>query len=127
MGKLDSLVRAQQTAADSVAAAVKEQIVQDEERPANLDLEPAPAIQSRGLPRRPVATTETSERITVILPESLLEQLDQRIAGLRRRKRASVSGYIEAAIREMLASGDRDIDALDRYGISARRKTPRAR
>ena len=126
MGKLDSLVKAQQTAADSVAAAVQAQVVAEEERPAAIRVAPVATIPPKPAPRT-IVSTEVSERITVILPESLLEQLEQRIAGLRRRKRASVSGYIEAAIREMLASGDRDIDALDRYGISARRKTPRAR
>ena len=126
MGKLDSLVKAQKSASDSVAAAVQAQVA-EEERPPAPRLPPPVAVPHTPPSPRPLALTETSERITVILPESLLEQLEQRIAGLRRRKRASVSGYIEAAIRELLASGDRDIEALDKYGISARRKTPRAR
>jgi hypothetical protein len=70
---------------------------------------------------------EQSDRITVILPISLLTQVDGRVAALRRKKKVSVSGYIEAALREMLATGERDIEALERYRITARRSASKLR
>lgn len=70
---------------------------------------------------------EQSDRITVILPISLLTQLDGRVAALRRKKKVSVSGYIEAALRELLAVGDRDLEALERHRIKARRTVARVR
>lgn len=70
---------------------------------------------------------DQSDRITVILPISLLTQIDGRVAALRRRKKVSVSGYIEAALRELLATGERDIEALERYRITARRSVSKVR
>lgn len=70
---------------------------------------------------------EQSDRITVILPISLLTQVDGRVAALRRKKKVSVSGYIEAALRELLATGDNDIEALERYRITARRIAAKVR
>jgi metal-responsive CopG/Arc/MetJ family transcriptional regulator len=70
---------------------------------------------------------EVSDRITVLLPISLLAQVDGRIAALRRKKKVSVSGYIEAALRELLATGERDIEALERHGVSARRTVAKVR
>jgi hypothetical protein len=70
---------------------------------------------------------EHSDRITVILPISLLTQVDGRVAALRRKKKVSVSGYIEAALRELLATGEHDIEALERYRISARRSLSKVR
>lgn len=70
---------------------------------------------------------EQSDRITVILPISLLTQVDGRVATLRRKKKVSVSGYIEAALRELLAKGDHDIEALERYRITARRSVSKVR
>lgn len=66
-------------------------------------------------------TNEQSDRITVNLPTSLLTQVDGRIAVPRRKKKVSVSGYIEAALRELLATGGHDVEALERHRISARR------
>lgn len=68
---------------------------------------------------------EHSDRITAILPVSLLAQLETRVASLRRKKKVSVSGYIEAAVRELLALGEHDIDALERHNIKARRSVSR--
>ena len=34
----------------------------------------------------------------------------------------SFSGYVEAALRELLAAGANDVDALNRYKVSARRR-----
>jgi hypothetical protein len=70
---------------------------------------------------------EQSDRITVILPISLLTQVDGRVATLRRKKKVSVSGYIEAALRELLATGDHDVEALERYRITARRSVSKVR
>ena len=70
---------------------------------------------------------EQSDRITVILPISLLTQVDGRVATLRRKKKVSVSGYIEAALRELLAKGEHDIEALERYRITARRSVSKVR
>jgi len=70
---------------------------------------------------------EHSDRITVILPISLLTQVDGRVATLRRKKKVSVSGYIEAALRELLAKGEHDIEALERYRITARRSVSKVR
>src|SRR5450755_2074433 len=50
---------------------------------------------------------EHSDRITAILPIALLSQVETRVAALRRKKKVSISGYIEAALRELLATGDR--------------------
>jgi len=68
---------------------------------------------------------EHSDRITAILPVSLLSQLETRVASLRRKKKVSVSGYIEAAVRELLALGEHDLDALEKHNIKARRSAPR--
>ena len=70
---------------------------------------------------------EQSDRITVILPISLLTQVDGRVAALRRKKKVSVSGYIEAALRELLEKGEHDIEALERYRITARRSVSKVR
>jgi len=70
---------------------------------------------------------EQSDRITVILPISLLTQVDGRVAALRRKKKVSVSGYIEAALRELLATGEHDVEALERYRITARRSVSKVR
>ena len=87
-------------------------------RPASLpDAPRVVEIQSRLLDD----SDEQSDRITVILPISLLTQVDGRVAALRRKKKVSLSGYIEAALRELLATGERDIEALERYRITARR------
>jgi len=70
---------------------------------------------------------EQSDRITVILPISLLTQVDGRVATLRRKKKVSVSGYIEAALRELLSAGEHDLEALERHRIKARRTVSRVR
>ncbi len=70
---------------------------------------------------------ERSDRITAILPISLLSQVETRVAALRRKKKVSVSGYIEAALRELLATGEHDIEALEKYRIKARRTVARLR
>lgn len=78
-------------------------------------------------PRLIDESDEQSDRITVILPISLLTQVAGRVAALRRKKKVSVSGYIEAALRELLATGDRDLEALERHRITARRMVSRVR
>jgi hypothetical protein len=109
---------------------------------------PEPAATGLPLPKRPRPQTphkaqverhvdiqpllidepdEQSDRITVILPISLLTQVDGRVAALRRKKKVSVSGYIEAALRELLAAGDHDLEALERHRIKARRTVSRVR
>lgn len=70
---------------------------------------------------------ERSDRITAILPVSLLSQVETRVAALRRKKKVSVSGYIEAALRELLATGEHDIEALEKHRIKARRTVARLR
>lgn len=80
-------------------------------------------IQPRLIP----SSDEQSDRITVILPISLLTQVDGRIAALRRKKKVSVSGYIEAALRELLATGEHDVEALERHRVSARRTVAKVR
>ncbi len=92
---------------------------------------PAPAPPSSNVvdiqPRLLDEPDEQSDRITVILPISLLTQVDGRVAALRRKKKVSVSGYIEAALRELLATGEHDIEALERYRITARRSVSKVR
>lgn len=70
---------------------------------------------------------DRSDRITAILPIDLLAQVETRVAALRRKKKVSLSGYIEAALRELLATGERDIEALERHRIKARRTISRLR
>ncbi len=89
---------------------------------------PAPATGAVDIqPRLLDDPEEQSDRITVILPISLLTQVDGRVAALRRKKKVSVSGYIEAALRELLATGEHDIEALERYRITARRSVSKVR
>jgi hypothetical protein len=89
---------------------------------------PAPAPSAVDIqPRLLDDPEEQSDRITVILPISLLTQVDGRVAVLRRKKKVSVSGYIEAALRELLATGEHDIEALERYRITARRSVSKVR
>ena len=78
-------------------------------------------------PRLLADPEEQSDRITVILPISLLTQVDGRVATLRRKKKVSVSGYIEAALRELLATGEHDVEVLERYRITARRSVSKVR
>jgi hypothetical protein len=70
---------------------------------------------------------ERSDRITAILPIALLARVEMRVASLRRKKKVSMSGYIEAALLELLAMGDRDLEALERHKIKARRTLSRLR
>ena len=86
---------------------------------------PSPVVEIQ--PRLIADPDEQSDRITVILPISLLTQVDGRVATLRRKKKVSVSGYIEAALRELLATGERDVEALERYRITARRSVSKVR
>ena len=90
----------------------------------------APAEQRRVVdiqPRLLEDPEEQSDRITVILPISLLTQVDGRVATLRRQRKVSMSGYIEAALRELLATGEHDVEALERYRITARRSVSKVR
>ncbi len=96
-------------------------------RPSRLTSSPPDPRRVDIQPRLLTNTDEQSDRITVILPISLLTQVDGRVAALRRKKKVSVSGYIEAALRELLATGDRDVEALERYRISARRTASKVR
>ena len=87
-----------------------------------------PALEALEAVEQPVLVPdleEHSDRITAILPVSLLAQLETRVASLRRKKKVSVSGYIEAAVRELLALGEHDIDALEKHNIKARRSVSR--
>jgi hypothetical protein len=70
---------------------------------------------------------EKSDRVTALLPISLLSQLETRVAALRRKKKVSMSGYIEAAVRELLDRGEQDLEILEKHRISARRTMPRQR
>jgi hypothetical protein len=89
---------------------------------------PPPAAQPVEIqPRLLADPEEQSDRITVILPISLLTQVDGRVATLRRKKKVSVSGYIEAALRELLATGEHDVEVLERYRITARRSVSKVR
>ncbi len=88
----------------------------------------APALASfEAQPRLLEQPDERSDRITAILPVSLLSQVETRVAALRRKKKVSVSGYIEAALRELLARGDHDVEALEKHRIKARRTVARVR
>lgn len=88
---------------------------------------PAPKEHVEIQPRLIDEPDEQSDRITVILPISLLTQVDGRVATLRRKKKVSVSGYIEAALRELLSAGEHDVEALERHRIKARRTVSRVR
>jgi len=88
---------------------------------------PATISEPAGQPRLLEDPDERSDRITAILPVSLLSQVETRVAALRRKKKVSVSGYIEAALRELLATGEHDIEALEKHRIKARRTVARIR
>jgi Arc/MetJ-type ribon-helix-helix transcriptional regulator len=107
----------------SPAAATKRQPRARPERAASPSAARVVEIQPRLLDD----PNEQSDRITVILPISLLTQVDGRVATLRRKKKVSVSGYIEAALRELLATGEHDLEALERYRITARRSVSKVR
>ncbi len=96
-------------------------------RPARATPEPPAPHHVEIQPRLIDELDEQSDRITVILPISLLTQVDSRVATLRRKKKVSVSGYIEAALRELLSAGERDLEALERHRITARRTASRVR
>jgi hypothetical protein len=85
------------------------------------------AVVSTSQPKLMDDPDDRSDRITAILPIGLLAQVETRVAALRRKKKVSLSGYIEAALRELLATGDRDIEALERHRIKARRTMSRLR
>jgi len=88
---------------------------------------PAAISEPAAQPRLLEDPDERSDRITAILPVSLLSQVETRVAALRRKKKVSVSGYIEAALRELLATGEHDIEALEKHRIKARRTVARIR
>jgi len=88
---------------------------------------PATISEPAAQPRLLEDPDERSDRITAILPVSLLSQVETRVAALRRKKKVSVSGYIEAALRELLATGEHDIEALEKHRIKARRTVGRIR
>ncbi len=88
---------------------------------------PATISEPAEQPRLLEDPEERSDRITAILPVSLLSQVETRVAALRRKKKVSVSGYIEAALRELLATGEHDIEALEKHRIKARRTVARIR
>ena len=110
MSKLANLERRRSTAtAEAAAAAVTEAETASRRSPVS---------------KRPPQSdpTEAIERTTITIPVRLLETVDARLARLGRRQRVSLSGYIEAALKELLARGEEDLEVLDRYGITKRRK-----
>jgi hypothetical protein len=85
----------------------------------------AAVTEAETVRRPPTAKTpslEAIERTTLTIPSNLLEDVDARLARLGRRQRVSFSGYVEAALRELLARGDADLEALELHGITKRRK-----
>jgi len=102
MSKLDALRRTQASTADSVADAVEATVALPAGEPKTLRSRP---VRTESITRRPtLSTSQEVERINVILPLEALEAVDQRIASLGRKKKVSVSGYIEAVLppaREM--------------------------
>jgi hypothetical protein len=120
VSKLDALRRTQASTADSVANAVEATVARPAGEPKTLRPRP---VRTESTTRRPTPSTSGEvERINIILPLDVLEAVDQRIASLGRKKKVSVSGYIEAALRELLATGEGDVAALERYRITARRR-----
>jgi hypothetical protein len=87
----------------------------------------ASALEATPQPKLLEDPDERSDRITAILPISLLARVEMRVASLRRKKKVSMSGYIEAALLELLAMGERDLEALERHKIKARRTLSRLR
>jgi hypothetical protein len=87
----------------------------------------ASALEATPQPKLLEDPDERSDRITAILPIALLARVEMRVASLRRKKKVSMSGYIEAALLELLAMGDRDLEALERHKIKARRTLSRLR
>jgi len=85
------------------------------------------ALEATPQPKLLEDPDERSDRITAILPISLLARVEMRVASLRRKKKVSMSGYIEAALLELLAMGERDLEALERHKIKARRTLSRLR
>jgi hypothetical protein len=110
MSKITNLEKRRTTAAaEAAAAAVAEAETASRRLPVNKE-----APQSD--------PTEVIERTTITIPITLLEAVDARLARLGRRQRVSFSGYIEAALKELLARGEEDLEILDRHSITKRRK-----
>lgn len=110
MSKITNLEKRRTTAAaEAAAAAVVEAETASRRLPVNKEV--------------PLSDpTEVIERTTITIPITLLEAVDARLARLGRRQRVSFSGYIEAALKELLARGEEDLEVLDRHSITKRRK-----
>jgi len=113
MTKLASLERQRSTTAAAVASAISYTEPTAKKAP---DKAPASLADS----------AQAIERITITIPVSLLEEVDARLARLGRRERVSLSGYIEAGLRELLAAGESDLEVLARHAITKRRRSKSA-
>jgi hypothetical protein len=111
MRKIADLERRRSTAAAEAAAAAVTEAEKASRRPS------AKKDMPLGDP-----SSEEIERTTITIPVSVLEAVDVRLARLGRRQRVSFSGYMEAALKELLARGEKDLEALERHGITKRRK-----
>jgi hypothetical protein len=109
--KITDLERRRSTAAAEAAAAAVTEAETASRRPA--------ASKDVPLVRNP---SEELERTTITVPISVLEAVDARLARLGRRQRVSFSGYMEAALKELLARGEEDLEVLERHGITKRRR-----
>jgi hypothetical protein len=111
MKKIADLERRRSNAAAEAAAAAVTEAETVSRRPS--------ASRDMPLVKNP---SEELERTTVTIRVSVLEAVDARLARLGRRQRVSFSGYMEAALKELLARGEEDLEALERHGITKRRK-----
>jgi hypothetical protein len=72
----------------------------------------------------PAAAEDTAlERVNVVLPRKLREDVEQKLLDLgraRRKRRVSFSGFVEAALREALAGDPAAL--VDRWDARARRR-----
>ena len=111
MSKLADLEKRRSATAEAAAAAVAEAETVSRRSPAG-----------KAAPNQRPVSPEVIERTTLTIPTSLLEAVDARLARLSRRQRVSFSGYVEAALKELLARGDEDLGVLELHGITKRRK-----
>jgi len=123
MSKLALLEKHRSAAAEAAAAAVIEAESTTVIRPTAMIASAAPLPSMPEIASSPKKNEDVLiERITITIPVDLLDEIEARLSQMKRRERVSLSGYFEAALRELLLKGEADLKALKKHGISKRRK-----
>jgi hypothetical protein len=81
------------------------------------------AVANAKTPSAPASEDAALERVNVVLPRKLREDVEQKLLDLgraRRTRRVSFSGFVEAALREALANDPAAL--VDRWDARARRR-----